>query len=110
MKQRLATALIIAISATAFTFAQHPVAPVKGTLIISGGDLFPAALERFVTLAGGPDANFVYIPTGASSLRLDSGFIYDPPDSDTPAANTAAFEGELAKAFWREAREGVAHA
>jgi cyanophycinase len=55
--------------------------------------------EKFVALAGGPDANFVYIPTGASSLRLDSGFIYEPPDSDTPAANTREFEQELAKMF-----------
>ncbi len=73
--------------------------PENGSLILTGGDLIKDALDRFVSLAGGPDANFVYIPTAASSLRLPSGFIYDPPDSDTPAANTQAFETELARLF-----------
>lgn len=80
-------------------FAQESSGPPKGTLVVSGGDLRSDVLARFVALAGGPDANFVYIPTGASSLRLPSGFIYDPPDTDTPAANTKAFEAELAKMF-----------
>lgn len=73
--------------------------PERGTLILTGGDPLPSAIQRFVALAGGPDANFVYIPTAASSLRLPSGFIYDPPNSDTPAENTRAFEEELAKLF-----------
>jgi cyanophycinase len=97
MKKRLAVPVLTVVCAMTFAFARQPTA--KGTLIISGGDLFPAAVERFVALAGGPDANFVYIPTAASSLRLPSGFIYDPPDSDTPAPNTAAFEAELAQLF-----------
>src|SRR5262249_8822045 len=32
-------------------------------------------------------------------VRLDSGFIYEPPDTDTPANNTHEFEQELAKMF-----------
>lgn len=56
-------------------------------------------LERFVALAGGPDAEFIYIPTASSGIKLDNGFIYEPPDSDTPAANTKEFEQELAKMF-----------
>ena len=99
MKNRLTIVLAIVACVTSLAFAQQPVALAKGSLIISGGELLPAMIERFVTLAGGPDANFVYIPTAASSLRLPSGFIYDPPDSDTPATNTAAFEDELAKLF-----------
>lgn len=99
MKNRIAIVLAILLCLGSLVFAQQPVAPAKGSLIISGGDPLPATIERFVTFAGGPDANFVYIPTAASSLRLPSGFIYDPPDSDTPAANTAAFEEELAKLF-----------
>lgn len=77
----------------------------KGSLILSGAsgtsrESFGAGvLERFVTLAGGPDSTFIYIPTASSGLKLDSGFIYTPPDSDTPAANTAEFELELAKIF-----------
>lgn len=79
--------------------AQKSTGPKKGTLIATGGDFGKGVIERFVASAGGADANFVYIPTAASSLRLPSGFIYDPPDSDAPAANTKEFEEELAKFF-----------
>jgi cyanophycinase len=77
----------------------------KGAFIISGAagtsreSFGPGVLERFVALAGGPDAEFVYIPTASSGIKLDSGFIYEPPDSDTPAANTKEFEAELARMF-----------
>jgi cyanophycinase len=77
---------------------QTSAGPAKGTLVLVGGD-YKVGLDRFVALAGGPDANFVYIPTAASSIRLPSGFIYDPPNSDTPAANTREFEEELRKLF-----------
>lgn len=79
--------------------AQKTIGPAKGALVITGGDFGKGVIERFVALAGGPDAVFVYIPTAASSLRLSSGFIYDPPDLDAPAANTKEFEQELAKFF-----------
>ena len=77
----------------------------EGALILSGAagtsrESFGAGvLERFVALAGGPDANFVYIPTASSGIKLDSGFIYTPPDSDLEADNTREFEVELAKMF-----------
>ncbi|HJQ35346.1 MAG TPA: cyanophycinase [Pyrinomonadaceae bacterium] len=77
----------------------------KGAFLLSGAaggsrESFGAGvLERFVALAGGPDAEFVYIPTASSGIKLDNGFIYEPPDSDTPAANTKEFERELAKMF-----------
>lgn len=78
--------------------AQTSVGPRKGSLVAVGGD-FKVGVDQFVSLAGGPDATFVYIPTAASSIRLPSGFIYEPPDSDTPAANTLEFERELSKLF-----------
>jgi cyanophycinase len=77
----------------------------QGTLIVSGAaglsreDFGAGVLERFVSLAGGPDANYVYIPTASSGIKLDNGFIFTPPDSDLPAENTKAFESELAKMF-----------
>lgn len=76
-----------------------------GALILSGAgggsrESFGAGvLERFVELAGGPEAEFVYIPTASSGIRLDDGFIYEPPDSDTPAPNTEEFERKLAAMF-----------
>src|SRR5207249_6625560 len=77
----------------------------KGALIISGAaglsreSFGTGVVERFVSLAGGPDANFVYIPTASSGIKLDSGFIYTPPDSDVAAPNTKEFEHELAAMF-----------
>jgi cyanophycinase len=77
----------------------------KGALILSGGggtsreSFGPGVLEQFVALAGGPDANYVFIPTASSGLKLDSGLIYEPPDTDTPAANTAEFERALAEMY-----------
>jgi cyanophycinase len=99
MKIKLAIFLLIAILSLTTSEAQKPVGQKRGTLVLTGGDLGKGVIERFVELAGGPDANFVYIPTAASSLRLPSGFIYDPSDSDVPANNTQAFEEELAKMF-----------
>jgi cyanophycinase len=71
----------------------------KGALVLTGGDFGKGVLERFVALAGGPEASVVYIPTASSGLKLPSGFIYLPPNDDTPAANTRDFEQELARMF-----------
>src|SRR5215211_558423 len=77
----------------------------KGALIISGAggasreSFGTGVLEQFVALAGGPGANFVYIPTASSGIKLDSGLIYTPPDTDEPAANTEEFERALAEMF-----------
>lgn len=70
----------------------------KGTLVLSGGDQ-ETGLKEFVALAGGPDANFVYIPTASSGIKLPSGFIWDPLDTDTLPANTPEFNQELCKLF-----------
>lgn len=77
----------------------------RGNLIISGAagtsraSFGTGVLERFVSLAGGPGANFIYIPTASSGIKLDDGFIYTPPDTDSPADNTREFEQELARMF-----------
>jgi cyanophycinase len=99
MKARIVTALLVVLCASQVALAQSSSGPAKGNLVLTGGDFGKGVIERFVALAGGPDANFVYVPTAASSLRLPSGFIFEPPDSDTATANTAAFEQELAKMF-----------
>lgn len=99
MKVKIAAAVLFALCVSNCLVAQVSYGSAKGHLILTGGDVGSVVIERFVALAGGPDANFVYVPTAASSVRLPSGFIYDPPDSDTPAANTQAFEEELAKMF-----------
>lgn len=77
----------------------------RGALILSGGggtsreSFGPGVVEQFVALAGGPGANFVFIPTASSGLKLDSGLIYTPPDTDERAPNTAEFERALAEMF-----------
>jgi cyanophycinase len=60
------------------SFAQGSRGPGKGHLVISGGDWSAEALERFVMLAGGPDARIVVIPTAASAIKLPSNFIHYP--------------------------------
>lgn len=99
MNVKIAAAVLFALCVSNCLVAQVSYGSAKGHLILTGGDVGNVVIERFVALAGGPNANFVYVPTAASSVRLPSGFIYDPPDSDTPAANTQAFEEELAKMF-----------
>jgi cyanophycinase len=90
---------LLMISVTGGLVGQTSSGPENGSLLLTGGELVKSAIERFVSLAGGPDANFVYIPTASSGIKLDSGFVYIPPDSDTPSANTPQFERELCKAF-----------
>ena len=80
------------------TKAQPSSGPVKGTLILTGGDQ-ETGLKEFVSLAGGPDANIVYIPTAASSLRLPSGLIWEWLHTDELPANTPEFKAELCKMF-----------
>lgn len=80
-------------------FAQSSSGPAKGTLILTGGEFGSGVIEKFVALAGGPTANFIYIPTAASSLKLPSGFIYDLPEGEQSTSKTREFEIELAKFF-----------
>src|SRR5262245_34237301 len=104
MKIKIVSALLILMFSFSSMMAQHSSGPRKGALILSGGAISSggvtaAVIKRFVSLAGGPEANFVFIPTASSGIKLDSGFVYTPPDSDTDTGNTREFEQELAKFF-----------
>jgi cyanophycinase len=51
--------------------------PEKGWLIIQGGGTVSDEIKkRFVALAGGPDANFVLIPTAMSEEEITAGGFY----------------------------------
>jgi cyanophycinase len=55
----------------AFVFAASS-GPSKGSLVIvGGGKLGPEIVARFVSLAGGPDANFVVIPTAGEDRQIN---------------------------------------
>ena len=99
MGSRLRRSILFILSVGSILIAQTSSGPQKGTFVLTGGGFGKGIIERFVTLAGGPDANFVYIPTASSGIKLDSGFIYIPPDTDTPATNTREFEQQLCKMF-----------
>src|SRR6188472_2768378 len=96
--RRIAGLLIAFIVTLSVTVAHTSNGVEKGTLILTGGDQ-ETALKEFVTLAGGPDANIVYIPTAASSLRLPSGLIWEWLHTDELPANTPEFKAELCKMF-----------
>ncbi|HKG95146.1 MAG TPA: hypothetical protein VKA84_24730, partial [Gemmatimonadaceae bacterium] len=72
--------------------------PSRGTLILTGGEMLPGVRARFAELAGGADAEIVYVPTAASSIRLENGYVYDPPNSGANP-KTVEFEAELARLF-----------
>jgi cyanophycinase len=71
--------------------------PPKGTLILDGGGC-RAAEERFVSLAGGPERNFVFIPTGASAVRMDGRATGEPsPDHVYRPPETSAHDEQTQK-------------
>ena len=47
------------------------IGPERGWLIIHGGGDPQNVMKRFVELAGGPDANFVLIPTAQSDQQIE---------------------------------------
>ncbi len=78
MKKLLVLLLLFlfAIAAQAQKPSSNPTAvsagPKKGSLVIVGGGRIPQSIsDKFVALAGGPDANFVYIPTAAEDQALN---------------------------------------
>jgi len=71
--------------------------PEKGNLILTGGSFTKDAIKAFVELAGGPDANFVFIPSASSGIKLESGYIWEPKDSTKEKMDS--FSKELAKMF-----------
>ena len=71
--------------------------PETGNLILTGGSFTKDAIKAFVELAGGPDANFVFIPSASSGIKLESGYTWEPKDSTKE--KTDSFSIELAKMF-----------
>ena len=98
MIRKLLFVTLLAIFCAAAITAQTSSSPSKGTLILTGGDQ-ETGIKEFVSLAGGADANIVYIPTAASSLRLPSGLIWEWLYTDELPANTPEFTQELCKMF-----------
>jgi len=64
---------IVVFAAAACLLAQVSVGPKDGSLVIvGGGKIGPAIAERFVSLAGGPDALFVVIPTAEDPVNVET--------------------------------------
>lgn len=64
---KLASGLFVCACAFAAAFG-----PSQGTLVIvGGGKIGPEIVARFVTLAGGPDANYVVFPTAAEENQIN---------------------------------------
>lgn len=69
--KQMCLAVLLTLSVPAGVFAQE-VGPANGSLVIVGGALRdPRILERFIDLAGGPDAPIVVIPTAGTRERYD---------------------------------------
>ena len=67
-------ALVFALLVAALSFSQEvpEYGPPNGTLVIVGGNMRdPAIAERFIQLAGGPDARFVIVPTAGGNKSQD---------------------------------------
>jgi cyanophycinase len=68
------SAFVFALLIVAAAFSQEApeYGPPNGTLVIVGGNLKNQAIyDRFIQLAGGPDANFVIVPTAGGNKNPD---------------------------------------
>ncbi|MCG3161408.1 MAG: Peptidase E [Acidobacteria bacterium] len=85
--------------------------PKKGSLVVVGGGKIPRSIsEKFIALAGGPEANIVYIPTAAEDQALNRQTGDESPKlfglknvtvlhtRDRNVANTEKFAAPLRKA------------
>ncbi|MCH7847686.1 MAG: Type 1 glutamine amidotransferase-like domain-containing protein, partial [Planctomycetes bacterium] len=65
MPKTSAVCVLFAFVAAIFagTTTAQEVGPTNGSLVIVGGGLTPQIAQRFIELAGGPDANIIVIPT-----------------------------------------------
>lgn len=89
--RRVLTVLAAAIIAATYSFhpsAQAPAAapeygPAKGTLVIVGGGATEGTgiVEKFIALAGGPDATFVIVPTAGGNKNPD-GTLHEYKEED----------------------------
>ncbi|MDX2034026.1 MAG: cyanophycinase [Blastocatellia bacterium] len=72
--------LVVLARALATVAVAPSVGPKKGALVIVGGGRIPPAIaEKFIALAGGPNANVVHIPTAAEDQALSR-----RDDADSP--------------------------
>jgi cyanophycinase len=102
--------ILLAIAGQAQKPSSISTGPKKGSLVIVGGGKIPQSIrEKFIALAGGPDANFVYIPTAAEDRALNPGGDESPRlfglknvtvlhTRDRAEANTENFAAPLRKA------------
>lgn len=93
--------LIAVLVYNAATAQSYYAGPPKGHLIVNGGELTAETIQRFVSLAGGPKATYIYVPSASTSIRLESGFIYTPSESNSDSAlnEKKQFENALASLF-----------
>jgi cyanophycinase len=71
---RLSTALIVLLAAISIAGQEPPeYGPATGTLVIVGGGRLEGTgiIEKFIELAGGPDAHVVIVPTAAGNKNRD---------------------------------------
>jgi cyanophycinase len=61
------TLTTLVLAATFVTYAPPTSGPPVGALVIGGGNDIPPIASKFVELAGGPDATFVFIPTASET-------------------------------------------
>lgn len=102
MRNFLIKLLIVGLLGSAtpsIALAQSSHGPASGSLVLTGGGFGEGVIDRFVELAGGTTAKIVYIPTGATSFRLPSGYRYDPSNAVYPSASRSDFEDALKKQF-----------
>jgi cyanophycinase len=74
VRSNLAAALILWLFAVPFGSGQEETeyGPANGSLLIAGGALRdPAVYARFIELAGGPDANFIIVPTAGGNRNRE---------------------------------------
>ena len=71
-----------------FTVHAQDVGPKQGSLVIVGGGMQdPAIVQRFIDLAGGPQASIVVIPTAGGGAEYDQSFYGLKTFRDQGAAN-----------------------
>ena len=115
---------LLLVMLTAAAHAQH--GPAHGTLVISGGAEKPGIiLERFIQLAGGPDAPIIVVPTSGNAENYDQSYaglkrfrdagarnLYVLHTRDRAVANTDDFVKPIttARGIWFEGGEHWKHA
>ena len=67
--------LIFSFFSLSESYSQKTTGPENGTLLIIGGSASDYFYEKFMELAGGPEAPIVVIPTATTSQALDKDFI-----------------------------------